>query len=244
MTITTLLFDLDGTLLPMDQEEFIRFYMDSISRYAAGLGYDPETFVKALWAGTESIYKNRSEKPNREVFLARVRDFFGPKFDQDEPLFDTYYENDFQKIADICPPDPEATAAVKRLKKDYRLILATNPLFPRAATRSRIRWAGLDPDDFELVTTYENSTRSKPNPEYFTEILAKMNLKPEECLMIGNDLTEDASSLQAGIPLFVVDKNLINRQNRNLEDFPHGSFSDLSRYLDDQKNQEGSQDIA
>ena len=70
-------------------------------------------------------------------------------------------------------------------------ILATNPLFPAVATESRIRWAGLVPEDFLLYTTYENSRHCKPNPDYYWDIMNNLGAKPEECIMVGNDFDED-----------------------------------------------------
>ena len=63
------------------------------------------------------------------------------------------------------------------------MVLATNSIFPRIATENRIRWAGLEPDDFALITTYENSTYCKPNPAYYREVLGKLGLEAEECLV-------------------------------------------------------------
>ena len=82
-------------------------------------------------------------------------------------MFDEFYRTDFQKIKDICGFAPGAAEVVKRLKeKGLRVALETNPLFPNIATESRIRWAGLEPKDFELLTTYETSRHCKPNLDY------------------------------------------------------------------------------
>lgn len=72
-----------------------------------------------------------------------------------------------------------------------KTVLAINPIFPRSAVESRIGWAGLDVSDFEYITTYENSWYCKPNPEYYNEILSKLNLQSGECPIVGNDVTED-----------------------------------------------------
>ena len=56
--ITTVLFDLDGTLLPMDQEVFVQDYLGRMAKYLAPHGYDPDLLVKALWAGTGAMVKN------------------------------------------------------------------------------------------------------------------------------------------------------------------------------------------
>ena len=52
------------------------------------------------------------------------------------------------------------------------LVLATNPIFPAVAVETRLGWVGLTGSDFDLVTTYENSRSSKPNPAYYQSILS------------------------------------------------------------------------
>ena len=54
------------------------------------------------------------------------------------------------------------------------MVAATNPLFPKVATMNRLRWAGFDPEDFALFTTYEHYHYCKPNPAYYTEVLASL----------------------------------------------------------------------
>ena len=117
-------------------------------------------------------------------------------------------------------------------KRGYRVALATNSIFPRIATENRIRWAGLEPDDFALITTYENSTYCKPNPAYYREILGKLSLKAEECLMVGNDVVEDGAAQKLGIPVFFLTPCLINPQGKDISAIPHGGFDELAAYLD------------
>ncbi len=40
--LKTILFDLDGTLLPMDQDEFIRDYFQRLAQKVSPLGYEPK----------------------------------------------------------------------------------------------------------------------------------------------------------------------------------------------------------
>lgn len=81
------------------------------------------------------------------------------------------------------------------------------------------------------MTTYENSSRAKPNPEYFQEILEKLNLNPEECLVVGNDMTEDLCASKIGLPVFIRTTHLINKENRTLDSIPHGDFKELIECL-------------
>ena len=113
----------------------------------------------------------------------------------------------------------------------YRVVLATNPIFPAIATQSRIRWTGLEPEDFEFITTYENSSYSKPNPRYYEEVLEKIGCTPAECLMVGNDVTEDGAAKKLGIDVFFLIDCLINQEGRDISGEPHGSWEDLMAYI-------------
>ncbi len=121
---------------------------------------------------------------------------------------------------------------MKKLKNDgFRLILATNPIFPAAATESRIAWAGLDKEDFELYITYENSHFCKPNPDYYKEITERLSLDPAECLMVGNDTLEDAAAEKIGIRFFLLTDCMINKNNTDVSAYPHGGFEELTAFI-------------
>ncbi len=232
MTIKTILFDLDGTLLPMDQEVFIKYYFGALVKHMEPEGYEPKKLIDSIWKGTEAMVKNRSSMTNEQVFWDKMKEFYGDSVMKDLPKFEEFYKTSFQNISAVCPPDPESAPLIKQLKEQgYQLILATNPIFPAIATNSRIRWGNLNPEDFDLVTTYENSSRAKPNPEYFQEILEKLNLNPEECLVVGNDMTEDLCASKIGLPVFIRTTHLINKENRTLDSIPHGDFKELIEYL-------------
>ncbi|RRD95471.1 HAD family hydrolase [Clostridiales bacterium COT073_COT-073] len=232
MKITTILFDLDGTLLPMDQDEFTKAYFKLLSRKMAAYGYEPEALINGVWAGTLEMLKNNGQKTNEEAFWQKFTEIFGEKARNDQELFEEFYHHDFQQIKDCCGFNPKAAELVAKLKdKGYRMILATNPIFPAIATESRIRWAGLSPADFEMYTTYENTSYSKPNPEYFRFILEKMGLKAEECLMIGNDVADDLAALKIGIPVFILTDCLINKENLDISSYPHGDMDDLYHFI-------------
>jgi FMN phosphatase YigB (HAD superfamily) len=232
MSVKVVLFDLDGTLLPMDQEDFIKAYFGGLAKMLAGIGYDPEKLVNAIWACTGAMIKNNGEGTNEETFWRNFEGFFGEKVREDEPYFEEFYHTDFQKVADVCGFAPQAAEVIGALQKaGIRRALATNPLFPAIATHSRIRWAGMQPEDFELVTTYENSSYCKPNLKYYEEVLAKIGVAPEECLMVGNDVGEDMITERLGMKVFLLTDCLINKDNVDISKYPNGSFGELMLYL-------------
>ena len=227
-----ILFDLDGTLLPMDQEVFVRDYLGRMAAFLAPHGYDPQSLIKAVWAGTGAMVKNDGKALNEDVFWYVFNSILGRDAKQDLALFEEFYRTEFQKAKDSCGFNPAAVEAIRQIKDmGYRLILATNPLFPAIATHSRIRWAGLNPEDFELITTYENSRFCKPNPDYYREILGKIALDGSQCLMVGNDVGEDMIAGTLGMKTFLLTDCLINKTAEDITQYPNGSFPELLHYI-------------
>lgn len=232
MAITTVLFDLDGTLLPMDQDVFVKTYFGLLAKRLAPLGYEPTALIKAVWAGTMAMIKNTGEKTNEEVFWDDFASRYGDEARKDLPEFDAFYREDFDKVREVCGSNPQARRVIDLLKqKGIRVALATNPIFPAIATRKRIDWAGLAPEDFELYTTYENSRYCKPNPQYYKEIINQLGAKPEECLMVGNDVGDDMVAEKLGMKVFLLTDCLINKTDINVSEYPNGNFDDLIEYI-------------
>lgn len=230
--ITTVFFDLDGTLLPMDQEVFLNAYMGGLARKMAPYGYEPKTLIKNIWKGTGAMVMNDGSARNDEVFWKTFSALCGRDAMADEAVFVEFYQNEFQNVAKVCGFDPRAAETVRYIKeRGMKVVLATNPLFPAIATHSRAKWAGLDPDDFEYITTYENSFHCKPNPDYYREILDKLGLQPEECLMVGNDVAEDTVPSTLGMKVFLLTDCMINKENRDYSSYPNGSFPELMNYI-------------
>ena len=230
--IKNILFDLDGTLLPMDQEKFANGYFSRLVKKLAPLGYDPQKTVDGIWAGTAAMVKNNGGITNEEAFWIKFEEFFGKEALRDKPVFDEFYRNEFKEVKSDCGFNPASAETVKELKqKGFKLILATNPIFPAVATESRIEWAGLDKSDFELYTTYENSHYCKPNPDYYKEILEKLSLNPSESLMVGNDAEEDGAAQKLGIKVFLLTDCLINKKEIDIDSYLKGSFSDLMKLI-------------
>ena len=233
MDIRFVLFDLDGTLLPMDQEKFMQAYFGGLCQKLAPLGYEPRQLIDGIWAGTAAMVRNDGACTNEDAFWNTFCALVKPDARRDEPVFDDFYRHEFQQVAQACGCDPAAAAIVKRLRrKGLKLALATNPIFPAIATQSRMRWAGLDEADFELYTTYENACHCKPNPDYYRDVLAALGAQPEECLMVGNDVGEDMIAARLGMKVFLLTDCLINRKNEDISVYPHGGFAELAAFVE------------
>ena len=228
MSIKAVLFDLDGTLLPMDQDHFVKAYFQLLAAKLAPHGYEPKQLIDAIWAGTAVMVQNDGCQSNEAVFWDKFAEFCGKKVKEDLPLFEAFYREDFNGEKTVCGFNPAAAETIALVKgKGLRPVLATNPIFPAVATENRIRWAGLTPQDFELYTTYENSRFCKPNPDYYRDIVAQLGLRAEECLMVGNDVTEDMSAQTLGMEVFLLTDCMINSEEKDISFYPNGGFPEL-----------------
>ena len=233
MAVTTVLFDLDGTLLPMDQDLFAMTYLKGLAARVASAGYDPKALMGAIWKGTEAMMVNDGSCLNEARFWQVFTALMGETALEDMPYFDAYYREDFDKVREVCGFNPAAREIIDLVKsRGLRPVLATNPFFPAIATHKRVVWAGLQPEDFAYITTYENSSFCKPNPYYYRELLEKLELRPEECVMVGNDAHEDTAAAQLGIPVFLLTDCLLNKKNLDYSQYPQGSFPELRTFLE------------
>lgn len=228
-----IMFDLDGTLLPMDMDEFTKGYFGYLYKStAAPLGYDKDSFVPAMWKGVSAMVKNDGSRKNSEAFWEVFEAVTKIPSKDKADKFDLFYSGEFHKAKAFTQPTPYAAEAVNAAKRlTDKVVLATNPLFPRVAVMSRLSWTGVDPDCFVYITDYDNSTGCKPNPAYYLEITSKLGLDPSKCLMIGNDVQEDIEAAgAAGFDTYLVTDCLLNKKDV-LPDCKKGSLKELCEYL-------------
>lgn len=230
--IKVIMFDLDGTLLPMDQDKFVKVYFYGLGKKLEPLGYDVKKVADAVLSGVLAMTKNDGEKTNEVVFWNKFAELLGDGVRQHTELFEDYYNNEFQKVKEVCGFSSQAKEAILTAKqKGLRVVLATSPMFPKIATESRIRWAGLEPEDFELYTTYEDYSFAKPSLGYYKDVISRLGVLPEECVMVGNDVLEDMISSELGIKTFLLTDCLINRKNLDYSKYEQGDFSKLIDFI-------------
>lgn len=230
--VTTLLFDLDGTLLPMDLEHFTKIYFKLLAAAAAPYGYEPERLGSAVWSGTKAMVMNDGSRPNDQRFWEVFAGELGDGILDLRPVFDRFYAGEFNGARVSTRENPLAKRALESAKKaGLTVILATNPMFPAVAVATRLSWIGLSPNDFAYITSYENCSYCKPNPSYYTQLLERVGKRPEECLMIGNDVREDAlAAAKAGLGTYLITDCLENAQNDSISSIPHGSFEEFMKF--------------
>lgn len=192
--------------------------------------------IEGVWQGTKAMVKNNGKQTNEQVFWKEFAGLFGDKVYSDIDKFNEFYETDFDKLKNHCGYNEQANQTIQTLKeKGFVLVLATNPVFPMTAQKKRMLWAGINPDDFALITSYENSRYCKPNPLYYKEIAEKIGVKPCDCLMVGNDTTEDAAAMLTGADFFLLTDCLLNKESKDISKYSRGSFTQLLNYIENLK---------
>ena len=187
-------------------------------------------FVK--WEGAAAMGKNDGETLNREVFWRAMNDVCGKDMRLFEDEFDEFYRAEFTAAKAATRENPCAAKTVALLReRGCRLIVATNPIFPKSATYARLRWAGLEPNDFDYITVYDNCSSSKPNLNYYYDICAVCGIKPEDSIMVGNDVDEDMCAAKLGFDTYLITDCLINRSEKDINRWKHGSFEDFYRLV-------------
>ncbi len=210
-----ILFDLDGTLIPANTEEFIKDYMVSLADYV-GNYFPRELFMKSLLVSTEAMVRSIDGRlTNQEVFMKDFLDRTQFKIEEILPIFDEFYVTQFPLLEKHVQPTDLSRAIIETaLDQGRRIVIATNPLFPKTAVVERLRWVNIDDFEYELITSYENSRFSKPHIQYYREILDKLEIAPEDTIMVGNDMQEDMVAGELGVRTYLVQDYLLNRSDK------------------------------
>lgn len=227
-----ILFDLDGTLLPLDEKLFVDIYFTELSKVFSEYNIESNKLVEAIWTATHEIIKNDGKKTNEEAFWEKFKSIINIDLSNVKEVLEKFYANEFfTKLKKCSAENNLAKVAVNLAKKNGRkVVLATNPVFPIDAL-VRLKWTGLDIDDFDYVTHYSNSSFSKPNPKYYLDLCEKLDVEPKECLMIGNDERQDIfAASSAGMNCYLVTDYLYTYPECKVN-CEKGSFKDLIEKL-------------
>ena len=229
------LFDLDGTLLPMDMKKFVDIYVAAFCKTLSPVTkIESKPLMDSIWASVAAMARNDGDCLNETLFWRTLNARCKRDMRIFSDNFDNFYRGEFSVCRAATRLQPLSRITVDYIKQHGgNIIVATNPVFPKSATYTRIEWAGLNPNDFSYITTYDNSSACKPNLNYFEEICSVCGIRPEESVMIGNDVDEDMISSRLGFDTFLVTDCLLNRSDKSLTLFRHGDFEDLFDFIQD-----------
>lgn len=226
--------DLDNTLLPIHtQDKFVEMWLRDLAVKLTSHGLDLKRAISGVNQGIRAMIFNNGERKNIDVFYEEAEKICGYTRKEIEPVILDYYTSTFGNVHDITLPNFHAVQIAKlmREKSEYAVI-ATMPVFTIEAVAMRMAWVGLYPDMFDFITTAHTSSFCKPNPLYYQEILDRYGVKPEEALMIGNDVREDMEPCKKlGVDVFLVTNHIITH-GLPYDEYRQGKYEDLIAFLE------------
>lgn len=198
MTVTTVLLDLDNTLLGNNMAEFLPPYFAGLTKYLGELA-NGQDLRQLMSASVRAALANQDPTvTNMAAFMTDFTQRLGQPLEVIQPLIEAFYREAYPHLQQYTTFRTEAQQIVHRLLTDgYQVVIATNPLFPATAIEQRLEWAGLAGLPYALVTTMENSYFCKPNPRYYQEILAQIGSTPAAAWMVGDDPANDIEPARA-----------------------------------------------
>jgi len=227
----TFLFDLDGTLLPIDMDEFAKIYFEEMGKFFHDM-IEPQQLTKYIWTATKAMVNNIENKSNEEVFMDKFQTLIDGDLEAYKKRFDSFYDEGFLKVKEAVADVPVMRESIKILKeKGFNLVIATNPIFPLKSIHHRIRWAGFDPNDFSYITSYENNHYCKPQIQFYEEVLEDIGKKPNQCIMVGNDVQEDLIAAQLGMDTYLIEDYMLHRTDDEIKSTYRGSYHDFYNFV-------------
>lgn len=236
--ISTLLFDLDNTLLGNDMETFLPPYLQKLGAHLADK-IPPDQMIPELLNGTRKMMENLDPTVTLEqVFAQYFYPALGIAEETLKPQIDDFYDTVFPSLKANSTRYPESERLMKTLfDAGYEIVIATSPLFPRTAILQRLDWAGVPAAHFNyiLITSYEHFHFSKPHLEYYAEILGRLGKPPHEAVMVGNDLENDLAPAKAlGMAVYHV-------HPASQHEYPGGTLEDTIPWLEEAPKQTQAQ---
>jgi FMN phosphatase YigB (HAD superfamily) len=231
MTLT-LLLDLDDTLLNTNIDSFIPAYFQALAKELTP-HVAPEVMLRALMAGTKQMMESEDFSQTLEqVFNAEFYPQINSSREEIANAIENFYDHVFPTLSGVTTPKPEAKPFMDwAFSQGFRIAIATDPFFPRKATYHRLRWAGFEPEQFEIVSSFEHFHFTKTHPAYYAEVLGRMGWPDGPVLMVGNDMERDIRPAQMlGLATYHVEDEPASPSG--LEAGGQGKLADLRLWLE------------
>lgn len=187
LPVQAILIDLDDTLLD-DRAATRHALLAFVAAHRQALPLEDEADAIARWRRIMAAHWTRHERGEIsfvEQRRARVRDFLA--LELNDSAADAAFEPYRLAYESAWSPVPECAEFVRRTALLPKVIVTNGD---RSQQLRKIEATGLA-EHFLGVVTPEDCGQWKPNPMMFSAALAKLNVDPSACLMIGDDPVRD-----------------------------------------------------
>ncbi|MFC0525484.1 pyrophosphatase PpaX [Pontibacillus salicampi] len=176
MTIRTLLFDLDGTLINTN-ELIIASFLHTTNQYAPGK-YEREDILQFIG-------------PPLEESLRKIND----KADVEE-MINTYRTHNHEHHDELVEAYDGVVETLDKLKEaGFKLGIVTTKM--RQTVDMGLALTKIA-DHFDTIVTLDDVTHAKPDPEPVQMAMAHLGAAPEETIMVGDNTHDIESGQNAG----------------------------------------------
>lgn len=219
--IKSVFLDLDNTLLHNPDRAFTIEYLRRIDYYFQEK-LDAFQISKSVRASIPQIQTSLDfHKSNHSILLDICTEQLNIAPDKINNTLNDFYLTDYTQLKPCTQAVSGAMDLIQDLlARDYSIIIATNPIYPKIAVETRLKWAGLADilDVCEFITHSENMHFAKPNTAYYGELLARVGVEPDEVLMVGDSLKNDILPAQTlGIHTYHVTENDTDNNSSSLD---------------------------
>lgn len=225
--ISTLLIDLDDTLLDNNMRRFLPAYLKKLGEHFSNHA-SPDHIASQVMAGSLAMIQNMDPaRTLHEIFAEYFYPILGASEEELRPNIEQFYSEVFPTLRSYTGQRESANQLVTAaLEAGMEVVIATNPLFPLTAIEQRLAWAGVAVEayDYALVSSYETFHFAKPHTAYYAEVLGRLGTPPHDAAMIGNDVSDDLIPAQTmGMAVFHI--------SPSPTDFPGGDLQDAISWL-------------
>ncbi len=207
-SISTVFFDLDGTLIHYVSIERARSYYGEFSRFVQShLDIDDVYAEKLLQTALGAMFKPHPHLTNQQAFDAEYMQLLNSESDKRryKELFSEFFEQVYFGIRSNETPAPYNREVIIACREaGLTPHIASQPIFCKAAIKARLDWANLGDLTIPLASSSETAFFVKPTLEYYLEIAHAVGARPHECLMVGNEDRSDMTASQVGMRTFYV----------------------------------------
>ena len=183
--ITTLLWDVDGTLL-----DFLAAEKYGMVKCCREIGVEMDETMLAVYSAINRSWwekHERGEVTQKEVFSGRLQELFA-RYDVAYDDYDRFNEHYQQALGEVAYPMEDSLRLFKELGKHFRQYLVTNG--SREAQEAKLRRCGLDElADGVFISSVVGA--QKPTKAFFDFVQEKTGYLPEETMIVGDSLTSD-----------------------------------------------------
>lgn len=185
--VKAVIFDMDGVIFDTEL-----VYLDIWSKVFEKYGYklQKEVYAEVLGTGRENVKK---------VFLKN--------YGNDLPIEIMYKEKDenLKKAVDKGIPLKDGAYKILSYLKNnkYKIALATSATRERAL--KQLRYSDIE-SFFEIIVSRDDVKETKPNPDIFLKAAQKLNVNPNQCIVIEDSGAGIKAAFNAGmIGVHIVD---------------------------------------